>query len=208
MNANSIGAPDSATYTITATNLSDDRRCAYGAGAQIRIGQPSEEEGKSILPGIETCCDGQPPRIATSRRLLLAGLAVLPLSACPAPVPAQAAPAGISADLASLLVAASFTQATQNSYYKTVYEPHEQREACARAAGLGPRPIPAEVERRNIALEDALFAAEKQVAYFPAATPADLYAKVAFMVERAMFDGLDMSATLLADAARLAGKEA
>ncbi|PXA96956.1 hypothetical protein DMC47_16130 [Nostoc sp. 3335mG] len=54
-----------------------------------------------MLPGSETCCDGQPPRIATSRRLLLAGFAALPLAACPAPVPAR--PAGVCAKLAKLI---------------------------------------------------------------------------------------------------------
>lgn len=49
---------------------------------------------------------------------------------------------------------------------------------------------------------------EWEVANFPAASPADFHAKVAFMVERQMFDGIDHSEMLMADATRLAGEEA
>ncbi len=55
---------------------------------------------------------------------------------------------------------------------------------------------------------DSNAAAEWDVARFPVASPADFHAKIAFMVERQMFDGLNHSEQMLADAARLAGVEA
>ncbi len=78
MNANSIGAPVSATPAVTAINLSDDHTPRAGTPVAIRTGLPSEAERKTIRPGSAT----------PSRRALLIGAAMLPLSACPAPAPA------------------------------------------------------------------------------------------------------------------------
>lgn len=50
--------------------------------------------------------------------------------------------------------------------------------------------------------------AEWDVVRFPVTSPADFYAKIAFMIERDLFDGMNHSEQMLADAARLAGKEA
>ncbi len=141
-----------------------------------------------------------------TRRNLMAAVAVLPIAACPAP--AAAAPSNVSAELSALLHAASWTQAEHSHFYRAVYEPLEQLEVRARVNGSDLCPIPAEVEHRDDKLRQAVYAAEKQVMHHPVATAVDLHAKVAFMVERALFDGFDPSATLLADAARLAGMEA
>lgn len=50
--------------------------------------------------------------------------------------------------------------------------------------------------------------AEWDVIRFPVTSPADFHAKIAFMVERGLFEGIDHSEQMLADATRLAGKEA
>jgi hypothetical protein len=58
----------------------------------------------------------------------------------------------------------------------------------------------------NNALNDAAAEALDRVALFPAATVADLHAKLSFMVKHDMGDGVDWLTELLADAERLAGK--
>lgn len=60
----------------------------------------------------------------------------------------------------------------------------------------------------NNALNDAAARALHQVADFPATTAADLHAKLSFMVEHDMGDGMDWLPELLADAERLTGKGA
>ena len=115
--------------------------------------------------------------------------------------------ANVTHALATLIEASGAALTAQTKYYREVFEPHEQHEINARASGGEPSPVPDEVERQNAALEDALYATEKEVALYPAATPSDFYAKTAFMVERQMFDSAQIAATLLADAARLAGQE-
>lgn len=206
MDSHSIAARPSATTEKNATNLSEDRRCTYAATVSIRTGQPSEAEGKTILPGAETCCDGQPPRIATSRRLLLAGFAALPLAACPAPVPAR--PADVCAKLAELIDVARDAMTDHDDYRTTVYDPCEEREVLAHMTGGPACPIPTDVARRHDDLLDAVTHTENQVMDFPSTTIADLHAKIVFMVDRGLFGVLNPSATLLADAARLAGVEA
>ncbi len=205
------------------------------------------------------------PTSGPSRRALLAGLAVLPLSACPAPVPAR--PAGVCAKLAELIDAANDARDVHNRHDAEVVEPLGQRvreaidklphvavpirddvsfwttanpeavrtaralvrqypagrnEAIAPMRKLSAaahwRDRAADRIRRDMGLRDAqdrdhdlgaaMTDAEWKVANFPAATPADFHAKVAFMVGRQMFDGIDHSELMLADAARLAGREA
>lgn len=60
----------------------------------------------------------------------------------------------------------------------------------------------------NNALNDAAAEALDRVALYPAATPADLLTKLTFMAEHDMGDGRDWLPELLADAERIAGKEA
>jgi len=67
---------------------------------------------------------------------------------------------------------------------------------------------PAERHQRvqdNNALNDAAAEALDRVALFPAATVADLHAKLSFMVEHDMGDGRDWLTELLVDAERIAG---
>lgn len=231
MDANSIGAIGSATPTALATTNT-----------------------KSV------CINSAP-----TRRSMLASLAILPLAACPASAPATG-PAGVSAELSALLVAAHGVMAERDRYEAEVAEPARLRAnaaieriphypvtidgsdywTTARPASVhiarsliendqsrtDPRSatyrslIAADLRRDRHAtrirrdtgmqaaidhsngLSDRVAATEWAVANFPAATPADFHAKVAFMVERFMFDGLDHSAQMLADAARLTGKEA
>ena len=206
MDSHSTAARPSATTGNNATKLSNDRRCNYAESVSIRVGLPFEVEGKSIQRGTETCCDSQPQRIATSRRLLLAGFAALPLAACPAPAPAR--PAGVCAKLAELIDMARDAMTAHDDYRTSVYDQCEEQEVRAHTAGGSACPIPADVARRNDALLDAVTHTENQVMDFPSTTIADLHAKIAFMVDRGLFGVLNPSATLLADAARLAGVEA
>lgn len=57
------------------------------------------------------------------------------------------------------------------------------------------------------ALCDAVAEAQEQVAIFPCATAADLHAKISFMIEKEMEDGIPRLEQILTDAARLANKE-
>lgn len=54
---------------------------------------------------------------------------------------------------------------------------------------------------------DAVAEAQEQVAIFPCATAADLHAKISFMIEKEMEDGIPRLEQILTDAARLANKE-
>lgn len=146
------------------------------------------------------------PASGPSRRAMLAGMAALPLSACPAPVPAR--PAGVCAKLAELIDVATDANAAHARFYSEVYEGHEAREISARQAGGDPCPIPADVASRDDDLCAATTAAEKRVMDWPAATPADFHAKVAAMVAFGLFNVTDQSQNMLADATRLAGKGA
>lgn len=60
---------------------------------------------------------------------------------------------------------------------------------------------------RSNELSEAMADAEMAVARFPCETAADLHAKLAFMTERQMDDGMMLLDIVLADAARLANKE-
>lgn len=146
------------------------------------------------------------PASGPSRRAMLAGMAALPLSACPAPAPAHAV--GVCAKMAELIDVARDAMAEHDAYRTTVYDPCEEREVSAHTAGGPACPIPADVARRHDGLLDAVTFSENQVIDFPATTIADLHAKIAFMVDRGLFGFINASATLLADAARLAGVEA
>ncbi len=141
-----------------------------------------------------------------TRRNLMAAVAVLPIAACPAPAPAMSTT--VSAKLAELIDAATDANAAQARFYSEVYEGHEEREIAARLAGGDPCPIPDDVTSRDNDLCAASSEAETRVMNWPAATPADFYAKVAAMVEFGLFNVTDQSRNVLADAARLAGKEA
>lgn len=57
----------------------------------------------------------------------------------------------------------------------------------------------------NNALNDAAAEALNRVAHFPATTTADLHAKLSFMVEHDMGDGMDWLPELLADVERITG---
>ena len=140
-----------------------------------------------------------------NRRALLTVGVVLPLFAMPAPVAAQAT--SVSPSLARLIEKAGETLAAFEHYRSTTYDAAEEREVLAKLAGDERNPVPDEVERRNIDLLNANTYAEWSVAGFPARTAVDFYAKIMFMIERQMFDGLDHSDMLRADAARLAGVE-
>lgn len=141
-----------------------------------------------------------------SRRNLMAAVAVLPIASCPAPAPAV--PTTVSAKLAELIDLANDANATQARFYSEVYEAHEEREIAARLAGGAPCPIPDDVTSLDNDLCAASSESETHVMNWPAATPADFYAKVAAMVEFGLFNVTDQSLNMLADAARLAGKEA
>lgn len=146
------------------------------------------------------------PASGPSRRAMLAGMAALPLSACPAPAPAR--PAGVCAKLAELIDVATEAHVAYDRFYSDTYEAHEAREVAAHTAGGEPCPIPAEIARQ----EDELCAASLKTAHavvqFPVTTPADFLAKVTAMASFGLIDMTDQSATLLTDVARLAGKEA
>ncbi len=146
------------------------------------------------------------PASGPSRRAMLAGMAALPLSACPAPAPAHAA--GVSAKLAELIDVARDANAEQARFYSEVYNGHEEREIAARLAGGAPCPIPGDVTSRDNELCAASTEAETRVMNWPATTPADFHAKIAAMVAFGLFNVADQSRNMLADAARLAGMEA
>lgn len=141
------------------------------------------------------------PASGPSRRTLLAGLAVLPLAACPAPAPAR--PAGVCAKLAELIDVANDARAASDAHYETHLKPFAKVSPAERS-----RLVAHATRLRSNDLGDESAWAEIAVCQFVANSPADFHAKIVFMIERDIFSGMDWSAEMLADATRLAGKEA
>ncbi len=141
-----------------------------------------------------------------TRRNLMAAVAVLPIAACPAP--ATAVTTAVSAKLAELIDVATDANAAHDRFYTNIYDAHEAREVAARTAGGAPCPIPADVARREDELCAASIKAEHAVVMFPVTTLVDFLAKITAMAAFGLLDMTDQTATLLADVARLAGKEA
>lgn len=141
-----------------------------------------------------------------TRRNLMAAVAVLPIAACPAPAPARAA--GVCAKLAELIDVAKDAHVAYDRFYSDNYEAHEAREVAAHTAGGEPCPIPADIAQQEDELCGASIKTAHAVVQFPVTTPADFLAKVTAMASFGLLDMTDQTATLLADVARLAGKEA
>ena len=111
--------------------------------------------------------------------------------------------AAISGDLAALIKAAGEAAEAEATHYRDVYEPLERVASRATSGSPAINIDPAAVDENN-ALCAANCEAEYRVADFPISSAADFEAKIAFMVEREMFRGVDQGERVLEDARHLA----
>lgn len=95
---------------------------AHSIGAR-----PSATTDNTAINHLNDC-----PASGPSRRALLAGMAALPLSACPTPAPAR--PTGVCAKLAGLIAAYTTTEAEYDRFCAEVYNPAVERQDALIAA--------------------------------------------------------------------------
>lgn len=111
----------------------------------------------------------------------------------------------ISAEMAALLSVAGQKEAAYFAYQRAVLDPAKQRhiEAGGTAKEETKREWDTANDHFDMLVEQAS-AAQLSVCHYPITTAADLRAKLAFIVQHQMGGGMDWSATLLADAERIA----
>lgn len=146
-------------------------------------------------------------RASINRRALIAGAAIAATAAVGIPQASGGAD-GISPELAALIAESERRWQTSNAHNRNVYDPLYREwtaggSADERVKGLLDAAISRETELDDFALE-----AEAAVEAFPVRGSADMCAKVEYLIPRGWLDCESARVNIVADARRLAGKEA